>query len=94
MKTWTAVWCVAALVGSASVTAVAQTNSTGGGVSGSSGQGTAQGIQPGKAADSMNQMADPANAGSAAHGSLMQKREQGMSAQPDAEKGKTGEIKQ
>jgi hypothetical protein len=93
MKTWTAVWCVAALVGSASVTAVAQTHSTGG-VSGSSGQGTAQGVQPGKAADSMNQMADPANAGSSAQGSLMQKREQGMSAQPDAEKGKTGEIKQ
>jgi hypothetical protein len=106
MKTRTAVWCIAMLACSASTAAIAQTNPAGTAGSGSSAPGTAQeaqpGIQPGKAADSMNQMTDPARAGSSAQGSLMQKREQGMSNQPGPEKGinkdankdKTGQMKQ
>jgi hypothetical protein len=80
--------CIAALFGSAG--AIAQTNSTGSGTSGSAG---GQGIQPGKTAEAM-QMVDPPNAGSSAQGSLMQKREQGMSKQGQSEKDKTGQIKQ
>jgi hypothetical protein len=94
MKKLTAAWCVAALVGSVSATAIAQTNSTGGAAAGSSEQGAGQGIQPGKAAGSMNQMTDPANAGSSAQGSLMQKREQGMAKPQGSEQNKTGEMKQ
>jgi hypothetical protein len=97
MKRTTAALCALMLLGSANV--LAQTNSgqgnvTGAGATQGATQGTKQGIEPGKAADSMNQLGSPQSGASSPQGTLMQKREQGMSAQGEGTKGSSGAVKQ
>ncbi|HEY4353102.1 MAG TPA: hypothetical protein VGN31_17865 [Paraburkholderia sp.] len=103
MKRITTMLCALALLGSAS--AMAQTNSGGANTGAGSTQGPAhgvtpgakQGIDPGKAGDSMNQLGSPQSGASPPQDSLMQKREQGMSPQgkgTQGTQGSSGSMKQ
>ena len=101
MKNISAMLCALALLGSAN--AMAQTNSgdtnatnpaTNPGSTPEQMQGITpgakQGIEPGKAGDSMNQLGSPPSGASSPQGSLMQKREQGMSPQGKGSQGTQG----
>jgi hypothetical protein len=106
MKTIGAMLCALALLGSAN--AMAQTNSNSGGANATGAgstqepaQGVApgarQGVEPGKAGDSMNQLGSPQSGASSPQNSLMQKREQGMSPQGKGSQGSqdsSGSMKQ
>ncbi|MGF6549282.1 hypothetical protein [Paraburkholderia youngii] len=73
----------------ASSFALAQANSPGG----KSGEQGAQEVQPGKASNNMDRAA-AAGGSKAASGTLMQKREKGMSPESASETGATGKMKQ
>ncbi|CAB3752322.1 hypothetical protein [Paraburkholderia solisilvae] len=97
MKRITAALGALALLGSVHV--LAQTNSGSGNVTGAGSAQNAtprstQGVDPGKAAEGMNQLGSPQSGASSPPGTLMQKREQGMSQQGEGTKGTSGSVKQ
>ncbi|MFC0400256.1 hypothetical protein [Paraburkholderia rhizosphaerae] len=102
MKSLTAAFCALALICGAN--ASAQTNSgSGNATDAGAAQGSAQGtpsgathggVAPGKTANSMDQLGSPQSGASSPQGTLMQKREQGMSQQGDTTKGSSGAVKQ
>ncbi len=94
MKRVTIALCSALLLAGTSAFAQSNQNSSTSGQKAGDPYSSQGGVQPGSAGESMNRAADAGSARSGGQGSLMQKRESGMSPEGASGGSATGKMKQ